>query len=112
MRFRITRSRQQRVQLATAISSGGASSARAARQARAAETEAGDDVETARNALAQLTTDLAEVETDMQVASKAVDRVLAETLRPVALRLLEEVRGRRARFLTAQAALCTLGRLC
>jgi chromosome segregation ATPase len=97
--------------LAAAISTGGSSSARAARQARAAETEAGDDVEMARNALAQLTTDLAEVETDMQVASKAVDRVLAETLRPVALRLLEEVRGHRARFLMAQAALCTLGRL-
>jgi hypothetical protein len=56
--------------------------------------------------------DLTDAEADAAVAARAVDRALAETLGPVARRLLEEVRERHARFLMTQAALSAVGSLC
>jgi hypothetical protein len=96
--------------LATTISTGGSSSARAIKQARVGEVETADDLETAKIALATLKVDLEDLEAAAARADKAVDAALAETLKPVALRLLDEVHTHHVRFLTTQAALSALGR--
>jgi hypothetical protein len=98
--------------IAVALSSGSApSSTGLIRAARATERDCEDECEAAKSAVTALETELADLQADMQIASKAVDRALAETLRPLAVHLLEEVHAHRARFLASQAALTVLGRL-
>ena len=98
-------------QLAAAIAVGGSSPARATRQARAAEIEAGDDVENARRALATLRVDLEDIEREAARADKAVDSALAERLKPTALLLIEKARDHHARFVATSEALSAITRL-
>jgi hypothetical protein len=78
---------------------------------RDAEIEARDEKDAAKAAVEQIAAGIADLETDMRVASKAVDKVLAETLEPTLRRLIAEARAHRARFLQAQAALTVVSGL-
>jgi hypothetical protein len=94
--------------LAEAISSGGSSSARALKQARAAETDAADTLETARSAFATLKADLGDVELASAHAGNAVLTVIAQMLRPVTEQVLERARKTKAEFLVLQRTLVAL----
>jgi hypothetical protein len=100
-------------QIAAALVGGGGSPANkpGVRAARVAEQFCEDDVEAAKGAVATLAADLADLESDATRAAGVIDTALAEALRPLASRLLEDVRGHRLRFLRSQAALRMLGRL-
>jgi hypothetical protein len=99
--------------IAKTVVAGGepASSTGAIRAARAVERDCEDDLEAAKSAVLALEGDLADLESDAAVAGKAIDKVLATTMEPIALRLIEEARAHHARFLTTQAALSALGSL-
>lgn len=83
----------------------------AMRAARLAAADAEDSLAAAKDALRSLRTGLSDLEIDAATADRVVDRVLAETLRPVALQLLQEVHDLTAHRFRKQAALSVLGKL-
>jgi hypothetical protein len=80
--------------------------------ARDMEVEALDELSVAKAAIEQITADVADLQTDVRVAGRAVDRALAEMLVPLARHLIDEVNERHERFLHVQAALSAVGALC
>jgi hypothetical protein len=98
-------------QIASVITGGGSPTATGLiRAARAHERDAEDELAALKEALGSLQADLADLETDVSVAGRAVDAALAEMLKPVATRLLEEARAHHLRFLTTREALNVVGR--
>jgi hypothetical protein len=95
-------------QLAAAITSGETVSPQAARRAREAEIEAGDDIAMARAAYAQLEADLKDAEREVEGAGKAVNVAVAAVLKPVAERMIEQADRARSQYITKMYALSAM----
>jgi hypothetical protein len=104
--------RQEHARHIAAVISGGGlpSSTGAIRSARAHKRDAEDDLAASKDALNSLQADLGNLESDEHVAARVVDAALSTTVRPVALRLLEETRACHLQFLVMREALSTLSR--
>jgi hypothetical protein len=83
----------------------------AMRAARLAAADAEDTLAAAKEALRSIQADLANMQTNAAAANRAVDAAVAETLKPVAIRLLSEARAHHLRFLTTSEALYVVGLL-
>jgi hypothetical protein len=109
----VSTARQDHAQHIASVITGGGSptSTGLIRAACAHERDAQDDLAASKDALSSLEADLADLESDAAVASRAVGRALATTLEPLCRRLAAETRAQYARFLATQAALSAVASL-
>jgi hypothetical protein len=109
----VNTARQDHAQHIASVITGGGSptSTGLIRAACAHERDAQDDLAASKAALSSLQADLADLESDAAVASRAVGRALATTLEPLCRRLVAETRAQYARFLETQAALSAVSAL-
>jgi hypothetical protein len=92
-------------QLAAALTSGEEASPQAAKQAKEAETEAGEALAMVRAAHRQLEADLKDSEHEAARAAKDVTAAIAVVLKPAAQKMIEEAQRLRVEYLKRQHAI-------
>jgi hypothetical protein len=86
-------------------------SATSVQAARDAESEARDELDAARAAAELIKSDIADLESDVAVAGRAVHKALAEMMDPACRALIVQVRARHQQFLRAKSALLSVAGL-
>jgi hypothetical protein len=98
--------------IATAIADGSSPTATGLiRAARAHERDAEDELAAAKDALARLEADLADLEVDAAAGGRAVDDALRDALEPMLRALIEATRAHHASYLRAQVAMTVVAGL-